>query len=77
MDEIPIDNSTTTWKSCCIEADRGFVLFFCQFAISVIVVILCSYQLITLTECQSQSLYSGILTLILGTWIPTQRLGNR
>ena len=56
-------------KSCCFELRQSSVLFFGKFFISVFTMTLCSYQLITLVDCSHQSLYSGIMGLVIGAWL--------
>lgn len=59
------------WRSCCLEMDSSAVLFFSQLFISLIVVIFCIYMLVMSKTCEADSLYSGILSLILGSYLPT------
>jgi hypothetical protein len=65
-----------TWKSCCVTADKRAITFFAQFFISVIVLLFCMTQLIRHKECEAQSLYSGIMTLVVGTWLPQPEMNN-
>ena len=62
------------WRSCCLTMDRGAALFCTQALISAGTIGLCTYQLINLENCEAQSLYSGVLTLILGAWLPTPKM---
>jgi hypothetical protein len=57
------------WKSCCFELHRESSLFFGKMAISLSVIALCSYQLITLKDCNYQSLYSSLLSSIITFWL--------
>ena len=58
------------WRSCCLAADPKAVIFFSQLSIALITVFFCIFQLVTLKECEAQSLYSSILMLVLGVYIP-------
>jgi len=62
------------WRSCCLTVDKRAVVFFSQLSISVIAMLFCCFQLIKLEDCEAQSLYSGILTLVLGIWFPAPRM---
>ena len=63
------------WKSCCKSViDRRATIFFSQFALTIMIVIFCCYQLIKLENCEAQSLYSGIITFILGIYLPSPKL---
>ena len=57
------------WKSCCFELHRESSLFFGKLGISLSVIALCSYQLITLKDCNYQSLYSSLLSSIITFWL--------
>ena len=72
---VPADNNDdndddNTWKSCCVRADKRAISFFSQLSISILVIVFCLYQLIHLDTCQDQTQYIGLLTLILGVWLP-------
>jgi len=58
-----------SWKSCCFQLEKDSSLFFAKLSISILIIILCSYQLITLTNCNYQSLYSSILSSIITYWL--------
>ena len=64
------------WRSCCLTADRDAVVYFSQLTISLCTMAFAGYQLIALENCEAQSLYSGILTMCIGIYIPSPRLHN-
>ena len=57
------------WQSCCFSLHQESSLFFAKLTISVMIIALCSYQLISLQECQFQSLYSSILSSVFTFWL--------
>lgn len=59
-----------TYKSCCLTVDKRALQFFSQLTISLIIIAFSIYQLITSKSCEKDSLYSGFLTLVIGTWLP-------
>ena len=63
--EIELD----TYRSCCFEVRREFFLLISKLLVSVIILILCSYQLITDKNSEVQTLYSGLIGLILGSYL--------
>jgi hypothetical protein len=67
--EYQHENENRHWKSCCFEIDRDSTLFFAKLFISSCVVGLCAYQLIMLQDCSSQHMYSGMLGIILGSYL--------
>ena len=66
------NNKDYIWQSCCgLKADKRILLFRCQASISIITLTLCVYMLITYQDdCDSNQLYSNILMMILGVWLP-------
>jgi len=71
------DNDAHIWRSCCLKLDKHFVLFFAQFFISMSVMTLSAYQLVHLENCEAQALYSGIILMIAGSWLPSPKITKR
>jgi hypothetical protein len=67
--EYKHDDSKDVIKSCCFELRQSSLTFFGKLIISIGVLSLCSYQLIHLIDCSHQTLYSGILGIVIGAWI--------
>ena len=61
------------WKSCCFQLEPESSMFFAKLIVSILVIILCSFQLIYLKDCQFQSLYSSILSSILTYWLSNKK----
>jgi hypothetical protein len=61
------------WKSCsgCGSCEPKLLVFVSQFSISLIIVGFCIYMLIMSDSCERDGLYSGTLTLVIGTWLPS------
>ena len=72
--EVKQEQQGERWTSCCLEVDKNAVQFFSQLGISVGVISFCLYQLVHLTECEQQTAYSSLLTLVLGVWLPSPRM---
>jgi len=70
---IPIEEEKEddgdTIRSCCFDLRLTGMQFIAKLMISSGVLILCSYQLITQLECSYQSLYSGLIGLVVGHWL--------
>ena len=62
------------WVSCCFEVDKRVVLFFAQLSLAIYVVSFCMYQLTHLENCEAQSLYSGIMTFVIGIYLPNPKI---
>jgi len=60
-------------KSCCFEIDRSIFLILVKVFISVCVIGLSSYQLISLKDCQFQSLYSSLLSGVIAYWLSNNK----
>ena len=63
----------TKWKSCCFSLHQESSLFFAKIIVSCLVILLCSYQLISLKSCEYQSLYSSLLSSIITYWLSTNK----
>ena len=71
MEDKKYDNE---WKSCCMTIDRRATRYFSQLAIAFLVMTFCIVQLVRNETCESQQLYSGILTTIFGIMLPSPSL---
>jgi len=67
--ELDHEENKRHWRSCCFDIDRDSTIFFAKLFISTLVIGLCSYQLITLQDCGAQHMYSGLLGIILGSYL--------
>jgi len=67
------DNNRKIIKSCCFEIDRSIFLILVKVFISVCVIGLSSYQLISLKDCQFQSLYSSLLSGVIAYWLSNNK----
>ena len=67
--KLEIEIEEKRWKSCCFDIHQESSLFFAKVIISMSVVSLCSYQLIVLSDCQYQSLYSSLLSTVVTFWL--------
>ena len=64
------DNDEIIWKSCCLRSQRDAVVYFSVYAVIIIVLGFCFYQLIHLQDCNSQQQYLAIVSLVLGIILP-------
>lgn len=69
-------NVENTWQSCCLTVDRRAIIYFSQMFISVGVMSFCGVQLIRLENCEAQSLYSGLLSLVVGIYLPQPKIAK-
>ena len=66
---IDIEIEEKEWRSCCFNMHKESSIFFGKLCISFFVLTVCSYQLITLKDCNYQALYSSILSSIVTFWL--------
>jgi hypothetical protein len=66
--KLQASQADRSWRSCCFIMEKDSTVHFTKLFISIMVISLCGYQLISLTDCSSQHMYSAILGLILGHW---------
>lgn len=67
------EQSSYIWRSCCLEIDKRMAVFCVQVVVSLIVILFCIYMLFIEPECHSQQLYSSLLTLVIGVFLPSPR----
>jgi len=67
--KIIADIEEKKWKSCCFQLEPESSVFFAKLIVSILVIVLCSYQLISLKNCEYQSLYSSLLSSVITFWL--------
>jgi hypothetical protein len=58
------------WRSCCTIMDKEAVMFFSQLGIAITTIAFSITMLALSDSCERDSLYSGILTLVVGVYLP-------
>lgn len=59
------------WRSACFVIDARMTLFVVQSIISLLVLGVCVYDLVTDGSCESQAFYGNILMTLVGIWLPS------
>lgn len=65
------------WKSCCLSADKSFVMYITQLSMILLVICFCIAQLVTKSDCATQTTYVGLLTLLVGLVIPSPAIRKK
>jgi hypothetical protein len=65
------------WRSCCLDMDSEVCIFGSRLIISLATIIFCFIMLWQSDSCERDSLYSGILSMILGTYLANARITQR
>ena len=67
IEDIKVENELLEkqWKCCSFDLHPESSLFFGKLTVSCMVIGLCTYQLVSLKDCQYQSLYSSLLSSII------------
>ena len=68
--DVEAQRSKNEWHSCCLVLDRRAVQYFTQIVIIAGIMLFTIYQLCTIETCESQSVYIGLLTMLIGALIP-------
>ena len=63
-----------TWRSFCFEIDKRVLLFFSQFSVGLMVISFSLYQLNKDSSCENQQIYIGLLTMMVGIFLPAPRI---
>lgn len=63
------------WKSSCHEGiNKGFVKFLACCLVSLIILSLCCYKLITLAPDENKDIYISMISMVLGLFFPSPSL---
>ena len=75
VEDMKIENQIEErrWRSCCFQLEPESSVFFCQTHCVLYGITLSGYQLITLRDCQYQSLYSSLLSSIITYWLSSRK----
>ena len=77
MEEIKKDienNDTVVWESCYLKVNVQAVVYFTQLVVMLIGITFSIYQIINLTTCAEQTPYFGLLTSLIGIFLPSPKL---
>jgi len=67
---LEIEKEDHAWRSCCFSLHPSSTKFVGKFAVSLIIIGLCSYQLVVnINNCTAQIGYSSLLSLVVGSWL--------
>ena len=67
--KLSADIEERRWQSCCFQLEPESSLFFAKLTVSILVIGLCSFQLVNLKQCEFQSLYSSLLSSVITHWL--------
>ena len=69
--EIDTARQKNKWTMCCSErkTDARLLTFVASFIVTMTLLIFSCYQLTHVDDCQSENLYTGLITLVIGVWI--------
>jgi len=67
-------NDDNLWRSCCLITDRRMIVFFSQLIIGISVISFSFIQLVRNDDCESNQLYVGLVTMIIGIFLPSPRV---
>ena len=73
MEELKIEHEIKQddiWRSCCLDTDQFACKFIIQASFAFIVFIFAAFQLTRSDDCNHTQPYLGIITFILGAFIP-------
>jgi len=65
-----INNKKRTWKSACLIVDKEMVEYMTKLMISLIIIAFCIFKLVHDNSCEGQQAYLGLMTLVIGVWLP-------
>jgi hypothetical protein len=72
--DTPANRRVIRWHSCCLTCDKDFVEYMVKYFLLCGLMIFFSVELHISEKCESDQLYTGLLTLIIGIALPSPRL---
>jgi hypothetical protein len=72
--EIKEDEKEGVWESCCFKMNVHATLYFTQLAVMLIGISFSIYQITKLSRCEDQTPYFGLLTSLIGIFLPSPKL---
>ncbi len=76
MEEIEIKEEVKleSWESCCFKLNVHATLYFTQIIVMLIGITFSIYQITKLSRCEDQTPYFGLLTSLIGIFLPSPKL---
>ena len=62
------------WRSCCVELNRDFTIFFTKYIMLLGLMVFFSYSLHESETCEDKNLFQSLLMLVLGISVPNPKL---
>jgi len=72
--ETPIEIKRRRWESCCFKLDREVVQYFMKYFILISLMVFFSIELHLSETCESDQLFTGLLSMCIGIALPSPRL---
>jgi hypothetical protein len=72
----PEPETLVEWKSCCFTCHKQTLVYFIQVGIGLMIMIFCIIQLALSNSCETDGLYSGILMLTAGLFLPSPKISE-
>lgn len=72
--ETPLDRRVLRWHSCCLTCDKDVVQYLMKYFILISLMVFFSIELHLSDKCESDQLYTGLLSMCIGIAIPSPKL---
>ena len=72
--DTPADRNVLRWHSCCLTCDKDVVEYLSKYFILVGLMVFFSVELHLSEACESDQLFTGLLSLIIGIALPNPRI---
>jgi hypothetical protein len=69
------EQASSSWRSCCFELDKRFVVFMSQLLISLLIMTFSMYQLSgEHGTCEGSAPYLALISTTVGYWLPQPKM---
>ena len=74
LQRVDTPDRKVKWSSCCFECHKDFVEYAVKYILLAGLIIFFAVELHLSDKCESDQLYTGLLTLVIGIALPSPRL---
>ena len=72
--DTPQPTNVVKWRSCCLEMDKDFAIFFVKYFIIIGLISFFAVELHLSNTCEDKNLMQSLLMLVIGVALPNPKL---
>ncbi len=72
--DTPVNRRVLRWHSCCLTCDKDVVQYLMKYFILISLMVFFGIELHLSDKCESDQLYTGLLSMVIGLALPNPKL---